>query len=155
MSEHGFYTGEQLINLPESISKPLVDKLIYERDVVILSGKEKSGKSVFAQQLAFALGSGEPFLSSFKSHQSCVVYIQLEGKRSETRQRVNAMKQGVSWHSTNFNLVYEPGLSINTDQGLELLVHKIDKGLIDNNIASPKLIVFDPLYMCVHGDLCN
>lgn len=155
MSEHGFYTGEQLLNLPIDLSRSLVDKIIYERDVVILSGKEKSGKSVFAQQLAFALGSGEPFLSSFKSYQSCVVYIQLEGKRSETQQRINAMRQGVSWDSRNFNLVFQPGLAINIPSGLEHLTKEIDEGLLKNHLPSPKLIVFDPLYMCVHGDLCN
>lgn len=154
MSDHRLYTGEDLLNLPPNTHTPLIENLLWEKDVVILAGKEKSGKSVFAQQMAFALSCGEPFLSEYKSKQISTIYIQLEGKLGQTQDRVNDMIEAVAWNKKNFNLIFYPGLEINTPEGLDEVIKMIDEAIV-NSMPRPQLIIIDPLYMCIRGDLCN
>lgn len=155
MSEHRFYTGEELLNLPIQNNKFLIKGLLWERDAVILAGKAKSGKSVFAQQMAFAMSCGEPFLSTYETKAGCTIYIQAEGKVNETRRRVVSMAQGVSWNKRNFHVLYAPGMAINTANGLGFLTGEIDTAIAEKGVPKPKLIILDPLYMCIVGDLCN
>ena len=154
MVEHKLYTGAELLALPKDLNRPLIDGLIWERDNIFLVGRAKIGKSIFAQQIAFSISSGEPFLSQYKTNKGCCLYLQAEGKLSETRDRILNMLEGVSWDASNFNLVFYPGLALNTSNGIREL-----KRLIDNKVAEgmpiPKLIILDPLYMWMAGDLSN
>ena len=154
MSEHRLYTGQEILDLPPDDRKPLVDNIIWTREKVIMIGDAGIGKSIFSQQMCFALSTGEPFLSEFLTTECCTLIVQAEGELGETRMRVENMLEGASWKADNFNLIFYPGLALDTDKGCRILMNIID-AKIDDEMPTPKLIVLDPLYMMMQGDICN
>ena len=104
--------------------------------------------------ICLILSCGEPFLSQFKTQSVSIIYIQVEGKLGQTQDRINDMSEGVSWNPDNFNLIFYPGLAINLKVEFIRLLEMIDKK-IREGVKKPSLIILDPLYMCVQGDLCS
>lgn len=154
MSEHRLYTGKEILELPQENNKPIIDSFLYERDNAILVGKAKMGKSILAQQMAFSISCGGEFLNEFKTKKGNCLYIQLEGKLGQTRNNINNMLEGVDWQEDNFNLLYYFGLSLNNSYGLDILLKLID-GRIAEGMPKPILIIIDPLYMAMQGNLCD
>lgn len=156
-TDFNIYTGSELRNLPPLNTKALIKDLLWERDNIIVLGKEKAGKSILVQQMAFNMSCGEPFLGKYPTIKSCVLYVQVEGKlrgMGGTQERIKNMEEAISWEQSNFNLIYMPGLLINTDEGMKrfeaLIKRKLDEGM-----PVPKVIVFDPLYQCMYGDMTS
>jgi hypothetical protein len=124
---------------------------------VILLGRDKVGKSILAQQMAFNMSCGEPFLGEYPTEQICTLYVQVEGKlrgKGATYDRIVSMEEAVAWNQKNFNLIYRPGLLMNTDEGMKIFQAMIERKL-NEGMPRPKLIIFDPLYMCMLGDISS
>lgn len=155
ISEHKLYSGDEILSLSANLNTPLIDNLIWERDNIILVGRAGIGKSIFSQQIAFALSSGEPFLSEYPAKKSSVLYVQAEGRLAETKRRINNMLEATPWDSKNFHLIFYPGLTLNRPEGLNSLISLIDHNMLNCDMPKPKLIILDPLYMCMVGDLCE
>jgi archaellum biogenesis ATPase FlaH len=75
---------------PEDQAEWLIDDRIPAGGVVLLAGTPKAGKSTLARDLAFAVATGERWLS-WQTHQGAVWYIAFEDKRSEVRRAFKAM----------------------------------------------------------------
>src|SRR5262249_5917066 len=76
---------EHLANVmrePDAEQEWVVDLTLKAGGFGLLVGKPKSGKTVTAQNLAFAVARGEPFLGR-KTVQGMVFYLALEEQRSE------------------------------------------------------------------------
>jgi RecA-family ATPase len=151
-SEFRVYTGLELINTPTLEERYLVEGILWEGDHVFLLGKEKSGKSILALQMACALTCGSAFLGSYEIPEPMqVLYVQTEGKKHETVERIKAMisEGGVTWNPSLFHLLYYHSLSLDTNEGLNHFRQLIQP------FPRPRVIFIDPLYMSMQGDLVD
>jgi hypothetical protein len=146
-------SGTELYQIQDEPDNYIIDGLVWENQNIILLAKEKVGKSILSLQMACALTCGESLFGEYEiPGPMTVLYIQTESTRHETIQRLRHMTHtsGESWEPDNFHLMHTPSLSIDTDAGIEWLIHKIQKRKIH-----PKVIFIDPLYMCMEGDLSD
>lgn len=82
---------KQINELNKSIKKDIiVENLMISNGVYLLVSHSKVGKSMFAQQLAFSLTTGEDFLG-FKVNPSHVLYITTEGDINQLQDRFKLM----------------------------------------------------------------
>lgn len=82
---------KQITELNKSIKKDIiVENLMISNGVYLLVSHPKVGKSMFAQQLAFSLTTGEDFLG-FKVNPSHVLYITTEGDINQLQDRFKLM----------------------------------------------------------------
>ena len=83
---------KQINEVNKSIKKDIiVENLMISNGVYLLVSHPKVGKSMFAQQLAFSLTTGEDFLG-FKVNPSHVLYITTEGDINQLNDRFKLMK---------------------------------------------------------------
>lgn len=129
---------------------PVVDGLLWERDNIILVGKEKTGKSLFSMQLACSLTSCHPFLGEYNIPKPLTVaYIQAEGKLADTKWNFERMLRTIPCDQSKLSIFYYPGLALDTEEGLKHLKDQIDSW------QRPDAIFLDPLYMLMQGDLID
>jgi hypothetical protein len=109
-----------------------------------------------------AMTCGDSFLNTFDvCHPLNVLYIQAEGDMSETKDRfVNATQEaGVNWNPDKWRHYFPAALAL--DQDLDKNSEPVPGGLTDliNRINTdgfrPDVIVTDPLYMSMSGDLID
>lgn len=82
---------KQINEINKSIKKDIiVENLMISNGVYLLVSHPKVGKSMFAQQLAFSLTTGEDFLG-FKVNPSHVLYITTEGDINQLNDRFKLM----------------------------------------------------------------
>ena len=82
---------KQLNEINKTIKKDIiVENLMISNGVYLLVSHPKVGKSMFAQQLAFSLTTGEDFLG-FKVNPSHVLYITTEGDINQLQSRFKLM----------------------------------------------------------------
>jgi len=82
---------KQINEINKSIKKDIiVENLMISNGVYLLVSHPKVGKSMFAQQLAFSLTTGEDFLG-FKVNPSHVLYVTTEGDLNQLDMRYNLM----------------------------------------------------------------
>ena len=82
---------KQINEVNKSIKKDIiVENLMISNGVYLLVSHPKVGKSMFAQQLAFSLTTGEDFLG-FKVNPSHVLYITTEGDINQLNDRFKLM----------------------------------------------------------------
>jgi len=87
---------KQINELNKSIKKDIiVENLMISNGVYLLVSHPKVGKSMFAQQLAFSLTTGEDFLG-FKVNPSHVLYITTEGDINQLNDRFTGKKSKFS-----------------------------------------------------------
>ena len=83
---------KQLNEINKTIKKDIiVENLMISNGVYLLVSHPKVGKSMFVQQLAFSLTTGEDFLG-FKVNPSHVLYITTEGDINQLNDRFKLMK---------------------------------------------------------------
>jgi RecA-family ATPase len=150
VSEGKIYSLEELLAEVEE-SAPLIEGLLWQNDNILLVGHEKAGKSVLGMQLAFALSSGQPLFGEFPVTKKCkVLYIQAEGKLSETKERTVNMMKTEDVDKDNYWLAYEPSIALDTEEGYQRFVKKIDEKKV-----KPDVIILDPLYHSMQGSLID
>jgi len=146
----GKYLGETFLDLEIKGSEPLIEEILFERDNSILLGREKAGKSIMALQMMCHLTSGEPFLGRYKvPKQINVAYVQGEGKLANTQANLKNMTRSIHLDKPRFCLFYYPSLALDTDEGITELRLQIESW------KKPDLIILDPLYMLMQGDLLS
>ena len=151
-TEFRVYTGRELIETPTEEEVYLIQDMLWEGDHVFLLGKEKSGKSIFAMQMMCSLTSGSAFLSRYEVPIAVpVLYVQAEGKKRDTIERLKAMcnEQGIAWNPDNFFLLYYHSIALDTPDGYNQFLQLTAK------IPKPKVVFLDPLYMSMSGDLID
>lgn len=145
--------GTELLQLPVEPNDYLIDKILWKNQIVILLAKEKVGKSILSLQMACALSCGEQFLNEFDVARPLkVLYVQAEGDRYETINRLKSMisDQHVQWNPENFYHWFPPALSLDRQEGYDEFITKVtDIGIM------PDVIFIDPLYLAMEGDLSD
>ena len=139
-------TGKELrhdlLNL-ELTRKPIVDELLYERDIFLLTSDAGAGKSIFATQLAACLSFKRPFLSLDIPEAKKVLYIQLEGDYEESVERLRVMESegGIIIEENNLLWIEEKTLNVLDSGSVQGFFKRInDTGFI------PDVVIVDPIY---------
>ena len=146
----GKYTAEELLTIELLGSKPLIDKFIYERDNILLVGKEKANKSTFAMQMCCHLTSAEPFLGEYEIPRAIdCVYLQAEGKLASTQSNLRNMTKVIPIDKSKLLFLYYPSIPLNKPEGIRQILSDIDSW------RRPELVVIDPLYQTMSGDIAN
>jgi hypothetical protein len=150
VAEGRIYTLDELLTIVDK-SEPLIAGLLWERDNVMIVGHEKAGKSILGMQIAFALSSGQALFGEFEVKKKCkVLYVQTEGKVSETQERTIEMMKVNDVDKDNYWLAFEPCVALDTEDGFQRFVKKVDeKGVV------PNVIILDPLYHSMQGSLID
>lgn len=147
-NEYGLFRGPDLLR-GASPKEYLIEHLLYEKDVICISSKAGVGKSVLAKQLMCCLTTGQPFLETFRVAHACnVLYIQTEGDRSETIERLMSMSQGVPIDHSRWIHLNLPGASFNDENEMDQLI-----ALIKGQQMLIGVIIIDPLYTTIKGNL--
>lgn len=146
--EYGLFYGDMLYAMPP-IKEPIIEHFLYERDCICISSSPGVGKSILALQLLCNLTTGEPFLDTYSiAGPKNVLYIQSEGDRAETLERIRMMAAGVKIDDTRWAHYNMAGTSLNVDEVFDG---------IRSTIASAGMlfdvIIIDPLYTTVKGSM--
>lgn len=146
----GRYTAEELLSVELQGSNPLIKQFLYERDNILLVGKEKSNKSTFAMQMCCALSSAEPFLGEYEVPRAVdCVYIQAEGKLASTQSNLRNMTKVIPIDKQKILFLYYPSIPLNKPEGINQIISHIDLW------KRPEVIVVDPLYQSMSGDISS
>ena len=144
----GYYPGEQFLTTPLPGSQPLITNFLWEGDHALFIGKEKSGKSIFFQQLICHGTSAAPLFGILEIPRPLTVaYCQGEGKLADTQANLKRMRKALDCVPSRFAVFYYPALGLDTDEGLKQLVGAIESW------QRPDIILPDPLYAFMQGDL--
>ena len=150
MSSIKLYSGDGLTKVEDS-AKPLIEGVLWERDVTMMLGTEKAGKSILAQQMAFALSSGSEFLDKFRVPEACgILYLQTEGKNAEMARRIECMERGLPLNRAFYFRAYKKFLPLDVPEFKEELV-----ALLSSLKPRPKVMFIDSLYTSCVGDLTS
>lgn len=145
--------GIELMTIPAEPDNYIIEKMVWKGDVVLVLAAEKAGKSILGLQMACALTKGGHFLGEYEVPEpQKVLYVQAEGSREETKNRLMYMikNNSTEWTPENFFHMYPASLSLDTEEGYNSFV----KDISDTNIR-PDIIFIDPLYMAMQGDLID
>lgn len=140
------YSLERLYKYTPSI-KPILPGLLYERDGVIVAGHSGVGKSIFVQNLAASLVTGEKFLAWLTPQsKKRVAYIFTEGGLSYVKGRFQ--KIGLSDRETGLLVVDFQENKLVEDA--TLLMEEFKKADF-----VPEIIIIDSLYASFTGTLIS
>ena len=146
--EYGCFWSEELYNY-DNVKVPIINHFLYKNDVMCISSRPGQGKSILAKQLMFSLTTGHPFLNLYEvSRPQYVLYIQTEGDRAETIQRIHQMKAGLQIDDSMWAHINLDGAIINTQAGIKHLIELARKPMMPFGV-----IIIDPLYTTVKGTL--
>lgn len=127
----------------------LAEDLFYERTATMISADPGAGKSTVITQAVLQLTSGQPVFGYFHvPRPRSVYYLQLEGDPDETLERIACMENTVT---VDYNrLRWDCPTILNCMDNTSILetVQRINAWE-----RVPDLIVVDPIYMAVAGDL--
>jgi len=130
---------------------PIIENLFYEGDVMCISSSPGMGKSILALQFICCLTTGVPFLDTYSiTRPYNVLYIQTEGDRCETMERLTHMNKKLLADDTRWVHMNLPGLSINTDRGLQELLRLAAAPKMDYDV-----VLLDPIYTTVKGTMSS
>jgi RecA-family ATPase len=140
-------TGDDLFKRDTEVL-PIIDGYLWERDVVMLFGNEKAGKSILALQMACSISSGDLFMGKFKTIQKPVIYLQTEGKKDETPKRLEDMNRAIKLDKVKFFKLYKKFMPLDIPEYAEALDLELSAIPIKGGV-----IIIDCLYMTMLGDL--
>jgi len=145
------WTFDDILRFPGEENSYLIENFLWENQVIFIIAKDKVGKSILSKQMCCCLSSGTPFLDSYDIPRPIkVLYIQLEGSRDETKERLSKMSKALPVISDNFRYVFRAKLWLNVQADLDKLLYDIDS--ID---YKPEVVFIDPLYTAIKGSMSN
>lgn len=126
----------------------IIDKgLMYSGTKVIIYGKYKSLKSMLATRLCMSLCQGKTWIG-FDTTKSSVMYLQLEVPNPMLQKRVAKMALTLDAAHEPFYIWTDPTAKIDTVEGYAKIEEQVEK-------YKPKVLVIDPIYKIMSGDLLN
>lgn len=145
-------TGEAFrhaVNNRPPAREALIDDLMYTRTATMIAADPAAGKSTIATQLVLQLSSAEPVFGFFNVPQPRnVYYLQLEGSFDETLERIGYMQDAVNIDYDR--LCWDTPTVLNCMDPMSVLETVQRIGSWDR---VPDVVVVDPIYMAVAGDL--
>lgn len=146
--EFGVFWGSSLF-LNTTPKEFLISNFLRERDAIFITAPAGIGKSILCLQMIAALTSGTSFLGDFRVARACnVLYVQTEGDRVETIERIRAMEEGVVFNHSKWVHININGLALNTDEGFVEFREMLRAPNIDYDV-----IIIDPLYTTLKGSI--
>jgi AAA domain-containing protein len=122
----------------------LVDGLVPADGLTILGGDPKTGKTLFALDLGFAVASGGRFLDR-DTAQASFLYVTEEGSPAEMRKRVKRLLESRP-PTLPTRLAYRQGVRFDDELTWAEIRAEVDR------LPKPALIVLDPLRELILGD---
>jgi RecA-family ATPase len=157
-------TGYDIINFPSEPNDYLIENFLWKGSIGMVIGAEKACKSIFTSQKAMAMTTGKDFLGCFDVARPLkVLYVQAEGDMGETKERfISATsKGGLVWEPNNWRHFYPPALCLDIDGEIDRYGKYPDGTYndfvqrIEEDGFEPDVIIIDPLYMAMDGDLID
>lgn len=146
--EYGVFYGDMLYAMPP-FKDPLIEHVLYERDVVCISSAPGVGKSILALQMLCNLTTGTPLLNTYNIPRPMnVLYVQSEGDRAETLERINMMRYGMKIDNERWAHINIPGTQLNVDEHFNDFFAQTKQPGMKYDV-----IMIDPLYTTVKGSL--
>ena len=148
--EFGFFDGEEIYKTaPEKA--PIIEGFLYEKDVSLIIAAPKTGKSILLLQIMFALTTGTPLFGIFPVLKKCrVLFLQAEGDRCETVERINNMKKALKIDDDMWTHCNVPGLAMNKEKPFVKFLEDLRKRGKHYDV-----IIIDPLYTTIQGNLSD
>ena len=145
------YSLHELLTDDFPSSESVVDGLLYIGENSTLVAPEKSGKTIFGQQLALSVVLGIPFAGLWKVKQPRdVLYVSMEGTMHELQSMDKRLLHYMNKYETDargkFTLAKVPFLPLDTDEGYESLASVV----LD---VKPHLLVIDPWYRLMKSSM--
>ena len=145
-------TGEALKHAIENRPaerEALIEELLYTRTATMISADPGAGKSTVVTQLILQLTSGQPVFGYFNvPRPRNVYYLQLEGSRDESFERIGFMSGAIDVDYER--LFWDTPTLLNCMDNVSV-IETIQR--INAWERLPDVIVIDPIYMAVSGDL--
>jgi len=141
------------LSLPEYMEEgrfpalvPIVEGILHQLELAILSATAKTGKSMLGANLAICVASGIDFLGKFKTTPTTVLLIQTEVSDGQFSERLRIMSSGLNIKDLPHNLhISSQRFALDEKEGVEDLRLKIIE-------LGAKLIILDPFYTLHHKD---
>ena len=122
--------------------EPVIDGILMKGATLLIKAQKKKGKTVIAQQIAFALSSGQPFLGSFDVDcKHTIAYISGEGHRGDWQKRFRDMAKMWDMDESRIHFCEATHMELQTKDGGQKLL----KALKDTGVYFD-VFIFDPLY---------
>lgn len=134
------------------VGEPVVLSVIDAMDKVLMIGKYKGGKSVWAQQLAHCVGGGHDFIGFKVPSPKLVLYVAGEGDLDELQDRAKSMSMLLPVNNENIHVWPIPELPFNYPNGQRLLFETVED-LCRRTGQYPRLTIFDPAYSLMVGSM--
>jgi RecA-family ATPase len=128
----------QLQDWKEEEREWIVDKLIPNKSVCILTGKRGSYKTFVTLLMSYAVSTGKSFLDNYPTKKGCVIYLDKENGVSIMKQRTRMIKKGLEITDKNIPIGFICFSQLKIDKLLD--IQKI-QGVIDE--FHPVLLVID------------
>jgi hypothetical protein len=131
------------------LPKPWIIDSIIPEGLTLLYGAREAGKSFLAQEMAFAVAAGQPWLGKYETRRSDVVYIYAEDP-DEHRIIVLTRK----YADYLFATAEEPEDENGVEGPLDLMNHKVISGLkqsLKHDGISPRFFVIDTVAATMAG----
>jgi len=118
----------------------LANPVIGKKEIIVISGLPKSGKSILSLNLAFCLAKGKDWLNFTINKPIKVLIFQQEISRESYKERISIMHPAEKdlEFLENISINKERGLTIDTNQGLQAISKAIES-------FRPEFIIIDPL----------
>jgi RecA-family ATPase len=127
---------------------PIIDHgILLPGTRLVLYGIYKAWKSMVAMDLAFCIATGSKWLG-FQTNTSDVLFFQWEIPHALLRDRIQKYAKSHSSFPTNLTFVTPHFLKLDRDHGLAILKQYLDR-------YRPKVIVIDPIYRSLTGDISS
>lgn len=140
--------GDELFEF-ETHQEALITEILWPQDVVMILGNEKAGKSVLALQMACCLTTGQAFLDKYAIPKKVpIVYLQTEGKKDLTTDRLKRMHEAIDLDPTLFYHVYQKMFPLDMEGNLKTMI-----SILANLPQKPEVLFIDSLYTSMMGDM--
>ena len=139
--------GEEIIaSQDNTTSTNIIESLIFP-GITMLAGPPKSGKTIFATQMAFAVTSDKFLMDKFPAKPGSVLYLAYEEGRDLTRQRLVSMQAEFTpktfrveynWPTLENNGADRLGLYLQSNKDVKLVIIDVYQRFVGGNKSSYK-----------------
>lgn len=147
-------TLEAAVDATADTRPALIEGLLYERSVLLVSADGGTGKSTLVANIIAQASLGLPVFQAFHVPRPLrCYYIPFERGSEEIRERLKYIKKAIPFSSSHIYL-------FNHTSFLPNLYEKADQDFLLASIhqdcpTPPDVVFYDPIYQAVAGGLCN
>lgn len=137
----------ELENYEEEEKEWIIDKLIPNRSVCILTGKRGTLKTFLALQMAYSICSGNEFLNKFQTKQGGVLYLDKENGIYIMKKRTKMIKEGLNLQTGSLEVGFICFSTIKIDKISD--INKLEEAIKEYH---PKILIIDTYRRAISFD---